>query len=317
MSARFGCVVLTGGGRAAALERAVASLQAQEGVEVDVAVVFNGTPPTGLPTVARVVELPEPVGIPAGRNAGVAAVDGELLFFLDDDATLRDRDTLARVAALLEAQPSIGCVQLRVDVDAADASTPPARTWVPRLRVGDRTRSSDVAALWEGAVAIRRGLFEQVGGWPGDFRYVHEGVALAWSVMDAGFRVRYAGDRPADPRAGRVAARPGRHPRRAQRGRGRGRRRAVVLPRRRRDPARPRHAGSRGGADGGRAVDRLRAAARRRRRVRPAPQPYGSHAVADDPRRASADHLIATALGTSVVSRKFVCSWWMPVRVCR
>jgi GT2 family glycosyltransferase len=208
MSARFGCVVLTGGGRAAALERAVASLQAQEGVEVDVAVVFNGTPPTGLPTVARVVELPEPVGIPAGRNAGVAAVDGELLFFLDDDATLRDRDTLARVAALLEAQPAIGCVQLRVDVDAADASTPPARTWVPRLRVGDRTRSSDVAALWEGAVAIRRGLFEQVGGWPGDFRYVHEGVALAWSVMDAGFRVRYAGDLvalhpPLAPGAGR------------------------------------------------------------------------------------------------------------------
>jgi GT2 family glycosyltransferase len=191
MTPRFGCVVLTGGGRPAALERAVASLQAQEGVEVDVAVVFNGTPATGLPTVAQVVSLADPVGIPAGRNAGVAAVGGELLFFLDDDATLRDRDTLARVAALLDAEPAIGCVQLRVDVDG---SGPPGRPWVPRLRVGDRTRSSDVAALWEGAVAIRRALFEQVGGWPGDFRFVHEGVALAWSVMDAGYRVRYAGD---------------------------------------------------------------------------------------------------------------------------
>jgi GT2 family glycosyltransferase len=191
MTPRFGCVVLTGGGRPAALERAVASLQAQEGVEVDVAVVFNGTPATGLPTVARVVSLPDPVGIPAGRNAGAAAVGGELLFFLDDDATLRDRDTLARVAALLDAEPSIGCVQLRVDVDGPG---PPGRPWVPRLRVGDRTQSSDVAAVWEGAVAIRRALFEQVGGWPGDFRFVHEGVALAWSVMDAGFRVRYAGD---------------------------------------------------------------------------------------------------------------------------
>jgi GT2 family glycosyltransferase len=134
MTPRFGCVVLTGGGRPAALERAVASLQAQEGVEVDVAVVFNGTPATGLPTVARVVSLPDPVGIPAGRNAGAAAVGGELLFFLDDDATLRDRDTLARVAALLDAEPSIGCVQLRVDVDGPG---PPGRPWVPRLRVGD------------------------------------------------------------------------------------------------------------------------------------------------------------------------------------
>ncbi len=150
--------------------------------------VFNGTPATGLPAVAQVVELPEPVGIPAGRNAGVPAVTGELLFFLDDDATLRDRDALATVAARFAADPTLGAMQLRVEVDGAGE---PARPWVPRLRVGDRTRSSDVAALWEGAVAIRRDVFERAGGWPGDFRFVHEGVALAWGVLDAGFRVRY------------------------------------------------------------------------------------------------------------------------------
>jgi GT2 family glycosyltransferase len=205
MTLRFGCVVLTGGGRAAQLERAVASLQAQDGVEADVAVVFNGTPPTGLPTVAHAVALPEPVGIPAGRNAGVPAVAGDLLFFLDDDATLRDRDALATVAARFAADPGLGALQLRVDVDGPGI---PARTWVPRLRVGDRTRSGDVAALWEGAVAIRRALFERVGGWPGDFGFVHEGVALAWLVLDEGLRVRYEADivalhPPLPPGAGR------------------------------------------------------------------------------------------------------------------
>jgi GT2 family glycosyltransferase len=191
MTPRFGCVVLTGGGRAAQLERAVASLQTQEGVEVDVAVVFNGTPATALPTAAHAVVLDEPVGIPAGRNAGVPAVAGELLFFLDDDATLRDPDALATVAARFAADPRLGALQLRVDVDGDGA---PARTWVPRLRVGDRTRSGDVAALWEGAVAIRRELFERIGGWPADFHFVHEGVALAWAVLDEDLRVRYAGD---------------------------------------------------------------------------------------------------------------------------
>ena len=188
MTPRFGCVVLTGGGRGPQLERAVASLQAQDGVQTDVAVVFNGTPATGLPTVARAVELPAPVGIPAGRNAGVPAVAGELLFFLDDDATLRDRDALATVAQRFAADPGLGALQLRVEVDGIGE---PARTWVPRLRVGDRTRSSDVAALWEGAVAVRRDVFERVGGWPEDFGYVHEGVALAWAVLDEGYRVRY------------------------------------------------------------------------------------------------------------------------------
>ena len=32
-----------------------------------------------------------------------------------------------------------------------------------------------------------RAVFEQVGGWPAEFRFVHEGIDLAWRVMDAGY----------------------------------------------------------------------------------------------------------------------------------
>ena len=41
---------------------------------------------------------------------------------------------------------------------------------------------------------MRRSVFEAVGGWPADFRFVHEGIDLGWRVMDAGHRVAYAGD---------------------------------------------------------------------------------------------------------------------------
>ena len=37
-------------------------------------------------------------------------------------------------------------------------------------------------------------MFDQVGGWPEEFRFVHEGIDLAWRVMDAGYRVEYLGD---------------------------------------------------------------------------------------------------------------------------
>ena len=53
----------------------------------------------------------------------------------------------------------------------------------PRLRVADR--SGEVTHVWEGAVAIRRDVFTAVDGWPGEFRFVHEGVDLGWRVMDA------------------------------------------------------------------------------------------------------------------------------------
>jgi GT2 family glycosyltransferase len=183
----FGCVVLSAGRND--LARSLASLAMQEGVETDVVVVGNAWEPVGLPDGVRAIHLPEPVGIPAGRNAGVPHVRGETLFFLDDDASLAAPDALARVAGAL--QPDIGALQLRVD--ALDGGAP-LREWVPRLRAGDPRHSSDVTALWEGAVAMPRHVFEAVGGWPGEFMYVHEGVDLAWRVMDAGYRVRYAGD---------------------------------------------------------------------------------------------------------------------------
>jgi GT2 family glycosyltransferase len=187
----IGCVVLTQGRRPAELAAALDSLAAQRGVPVDVTVVGNGWTPAGLPEGVHAVALAQDRGIPAGRNAGVAAVSGELLFFLDDDARLATPDALARVGERFAADPTLGLLQLRVD--AADGGRPP-RDWVPRLRVGDRERSSDVTAVWEGAVAIRRAVFERVGGWPEAFLRGHEGIDLAWRVMDAGHRVHYAGD---------------------------------------------------------------------------------------------------------------------------
>lgn len=187
----FGCVLLTTGSKPGDLRLAVESLLRQRDVEVDAVVVGNGWCPAGLPAGVGAVHVEVDEGIPAGRNAGVPHVAGEVLFFLDDDASLAEEDALARVAALFDADPRLGMVQLRVDPRAGGA---PLRDWTPRLRVGDRTRASAVTVVWEGAVAVRRDAFEAAGGWPASFRYVHEGVELGWRVMDAGYDIRYAGD---------------------------------------------------------------------------------------------------------------------------
>jgi GT2 family glycosyltransferase len=187
----FGCVLLTMGRRPQDLRRALDSLLAQRGVETDIVVVGNEWEPSGLPAGVRGVGSPVNLGIPAGRNLGVPHTRGELLFFLDDDASLASPDALAAVARRFDADPALGLLQLRVAPRDGGAS---ARDWVPRLRVGDRSRSSDITAVWEGAVAMRRAVFEGVGGWPGDFEFVHEGIDLGWRVMDAGHRVAYAGE---------------------------------------------------------------------------------------------------------------------------
>lgn len=187
----FGVVVLTQGTRPDDLDLGLRSLLGQIDVDLDIVVVGNGCSPVGLPDGVRAVALPDNLGIPTGRNAGVEYVSGDLLFFLDDDARLRDADALAHMAQLFAARHELGVIQPRVlDPDGR----PAPRRWTPRLLVGDPKRSSDIAALWEGAVAIRRPVFEQIGGWADEFFYMHEGVDLAWAVWDTGARVYYAGD---------------------------------------------------------------------------------------------------------------------------
>jgi GT2 family glycosyltransferase len=188
---KIGVIVLTMGNRPNDLRRSVTSLLNQREVDLDVVVVGNGWQPAGLPQGVKAHGLSENLGIPAGRNAGASLVQGELLFFLDDDARLPENDILALLAMQFAADPTLGMIQPRV-VDPQGRKAP--RRWTPRIHVGSRARSSPAMNVWEGAVLIRRDAFENAGGWPTLFWYAHEGIDLAWRVWDGGFHVRYDGE---------------------------------------------------------------------------------------------------------------------------
>lgn len=186
-----GVVVLTQGTRPAELGRALASVLAQRDVVVDIVCVGNGWEPVGLPHGVRGLGLPENIGIPAGRNAGVAETGGDFLFFLDDDEYVESETFLADALALFRADPTLGVLQPRVrTID----DSPAPRRWVPRLRKGDPARSSAVFALIEGAIVMPRSVFERAGGWAAPFFYAHEGIELAWRVWDQGLRAWYAAE---------------------------------------------------------------------------------------------------------------------------
>jgi GT2 family glycosyltransferase len=188
---RYGVVVLTMGQRPQELHQAVCSVLRQRDVEVDVVVVGNGWQPEGLPAGVRTVFLERNLGIPAGRNAGASVVHGDLLFFLDDDALLPRDDILATIAEHFARNPRLGLLQPRV-ADPTGARSP--RRWIPRLRVGDPSRSSYATVVWEGAVALRSEVFERAGGWADEFFYAHEGIDLAWRVWDDDAIAWYQGD---------------------------------------------------------------------------------------------------------------------------
>lgn len=181
-------VVLTQGDRPAELAAAIASIQAQE-ADVEVVVVANGVPPDDIPG-ATVVELPENVGIPAGRNVGWRATTGDLVLFLDDDAALVGTSLLTAAALKFANDDRLGIVSLAIEDDDGGV----LRRHVPRLIVGDPRRSSDVTTFLGGACIIRRAVLDQTGGFPDHFFYAHEETDLAWAALDARYRIHYAGD---------------------------------------------------------------------------------------------------------------------------
>ena len=182
------CVILTMGNRPAEVIRAIDSVLAQRGAQVELVVVGNGAEVTGLPAGVRAIRLPENVGVAAGRNAGVAACGGDVVLFLDDDGWYPDPGLAAHIAGRFAADPALAVLSMQV----VDPDGGPAARWhVPRLRAGDPDRSSVVTTFLGGAAAIRRSAYLAAGGLPDLFFYGHEETDLAWRLIDRGYRLEY------------------------------------------------------------------------------------------------------------------------------
>ncbi|QHC27183.1 glycosyltransferase family 2 protein [Streptomyces sp. GS7] len=193
---RLGAVVLTMGNRPDELRALLDSVAKQHGDPVEIVVVGNGSPLPELPEGVRTVELPENVGIPAGRNVGIEAFgphggEVDVLLFLDDDGLLANEDTAELCRAAFAADPALGIISFRIaDPDTGQTQ----RRHVPRLRASDPMRSSRVTTFLGGANAVRTKVFAEVGGLPDDFFYAHEETDLAWRALNAGWMVDYRSD---------------------------------------------------------------------------------------------------------------------------
>ena len=186
-----GCVILTMADRPEELRGAVTSVLTQRDVDVDCLVVVNSTEDVTLPVGARSHVAGRNLGIPGGRNEGARRVRGDIVLFLDDDAWLADPGVLRRAVDRFAAERRLGIISLRI-MDPDGHLT--ARRHVPRLRVGDPATGSEVTTFLGGASIVRRAVFDDVGWLPDDFLYAHEETSLAWRALNAGWRIRYAGD---------------------------------------------------------------------------------------------------------------------------
>ncbi|WP_327417025.1 glycosyltransferase family 2 protein [Streptomyces sp. NBC_01233] len=191
---KIGVVVLTMGDRPAELGALLASVGAQEGDPATVVVLGQGVKLPPLPDGVDGVELPHNLGIPGGRNAGVAWLRErggvDVVVVLDDDGLLPRTDTFRLVREAFASRPRLGIAGFRI----ADETGASQRRHVPRLGGKNPMVSGPVTTFLGGGHAIRMTVIDQVGDFPTQFFYAHEETDFAWRALDAGWEIDYRAD---------------------------------------------------------------------------------------------------------------------------
>lgn len=185
-----GVVVLTMGGRDDDLAALAASIGGSTEDSVDRVVVLNGGTAT-LPDGWRSVTSETNLGVPGGRNLGVAEVKGDVIIILDDDAVVRTPDLVAGCRRRFAEDERLGAVGFRLVVTGTDRSL---RRWLPRLGTSGAADAGEVTAFPGGAHALRRSAFDDVGGYCADFFYALEETELSWRLIDAGWSISFEPD---------------------------------------------------------------------------------------------------------------------------
>ena len=141
----------------------------------------------------RYVVAPENLGVSRGRNYAISLSRAPILFFLDDDALIRNNDALRQVLPIFDTPSDgrpVGIAAFKVYYAATLELQENA---FPHKRFAERRDwpHFDTAYFSGCAHAIRRTVFDEVGVYPVDFFYGMEEYDLSYRALDAGFSIRY------------------------------------------------------------------------------------------------------------------------------
>jgi GT2 family glycosyltransferase len=174
----------------------IRSIYAQAYQNLEVIVVDNGSTDGTQAALRRaypgviVIALERNVGISAGRNAGIKAARGDIIFCLDSDASPAP-DALSNLVQRLQADPQIGVINSKI-VNTSTKELDRGPGWV----YSQKQWASQNSEFWswsfsEGGAAIRREVLDRVGPFWELLFFGCEGQELSLRVWDAGYKVLY------------------------------------------------------------------------------------------------------------------------------
>ena len=133
----------------------------------------------------RLIRLPVSGGPAKARNIGAKSARGDVLFFVDADVEIH-ADTLSKVAESFEADANLAALIGSYD------DLPGAPNFLSQYRnlihhYTHQRSSLEISTFWGACGAIRRSIFEQVGGFDEGYR------RPCIEDIELGYRLKYAG----------------------------------------------------------------------------------------------------------------------------
>jgi GT2 family glycosyltransferase len=188
------------------LRRGVEALLTSEKVAVDVVLVDNGCTTDDVEVLGRlpgvtVVGDGTNLGFAAGCNLGAAAATGDYVALVNGDAIV-EPTALARLveeAARPDVGVAGGSIRLADDPRLINSAGNPVHvlglSWAGRLgEAEERTEPSDVAVASGACLVMRRALWDELGGFDGEYFAYHEDTELSIRLWRRGLRVVYVPD---------------------------------------------------------------------------------------------------------------------------
>lgn len=174
----------------------IQSVYDQQYSNIEIVVVDNGSSDGTVEAIherypaVNVVALTENTGASVGRNIGISYARGDIVFFLDSDASL-DHDAVNRVVQTFERMPEVGAIACKV-VNFYTRQLDSVAGWVFSERVKARQDEEFTCfTVSECGSAFRKQLLDQIGGFWDYLFFGREGEELCLRVWGAGQQIRY------------------------------------------------------------------------------------------------------------------------------
>ncbi|MCH8541424.1 MAG: glycosyltransferase [Opitutales bacterium] len=149
----------------------------------------------------RVMRHERSTGSIYGLNEMSQKASGKYLLTMNDDAYLRDRQSINQAVQVLNGDSQAGAVALsQTDAEGRQVSYQPGNTLCPpllrtfcgeRFRPGNSTEPVIVRAFYGYGALLRRSTFNELGGYREIFYYYAEEPEYCKRMMAAGFHVVY------------------------------------------------------------------------------------------------------------------------------